>query len=547
MAKTNKGFIKDWAGNTILPITRGELVLDANGNMALASDLFLAGEHRDANGNPLPGLVTHLERTLISQLSGDAIGNVSKELTAINNGLIFNGTPVKFYDTDLNATPININAPSISGINLGVANNVVTFALAEVNSTDISKNNAGFLKNITIDKYGRVTAVTASDITNEDLPQTITRNISNSVITNSTLTGCSTTEDPTTDYALANKAYVDAKFSAITGTSLGALIFGGPLSTAEAASTALANPANNNKYYKVTSPFVINTSDLYETSGVAGTTLTVKLGDTLIITKLGTSARFVYVPSGDETLTTVSVTTKTDTTYPYNSKTGNVILRFSELFKVTTPAADSSIADITMLQASVSQGGYLSKDDYNRFNGYASKSVTYTPNAEISALSNKYLIGTLKLDSTEHNIYGVNNVSSLSLVQNNNSNVNPIIKFTETGQNDVNITIKGSSGIGVNKNGNNVEITASHGVVNGANNSYLSMNSNYKFDVKIGEIDSNGALIEGLTKYSEFSTFRDLIGISGVAFDLLEGSLKDSSYEYKYGSIKLKSAVTLTI
>ena len=109
---TNKGFIKDWVGNTILPITRGELVLDANGNMALASDLFLAGEHKDADGKPLPGLVTHAERALILQLSGDVVGNVSKELTAINSGLLFNGTNTKFYDSNLNATPININAAS---------------------------------------------------------------------------------------------------------------------------------------------------------------------------------------------------------------------------------------------------------------------------------------------------------------------------------------------------------------------------------------------------------------------------------------------------
>ena len=30
---TNKGFIKDWKGNKILPITRGELVLDKDGNI----------------------------------------------------------------------------------------------------------------------------------------------------------------------------------------------------------------------------------------------------------------------------------------------------------------------------------------------------------------------------------------------------------------------------------------------------------------------------------------------------------------------------------
>jgi hypothetical protein len=46
--KINKGFIKDFAGNYILPITRGELVLDSEGNIALASDLFLAGTLKDS-------------------------------------------------------------------------------------------------------------------------------------------------------------------------------------------------------------------------------------------------------------------------------------------------------------------------------------------------------------------------------------------------------------------------------------------------------------------------------------------------------------------
>ena len=40
---TNKGFIKDYQGNILLPITRGELILDSAGQMALTSALFEAG------------------------------------------------------------------------------------------------------------------------------------------------------------------------------------------------------------------------------------------------------------------------------------------------------------------------------------------------------------------------------------------------------------------------------------------------------------------------------------------------------------------------
>jgi hypothetical protein len=34
---TNKGFIRDYDGNKLLPITRGELVLDKDGKIALNS------------------------------------------------------------------------------------------------------------------------------------------------------------------------------------------------------------------------------------------------------------------------------------------------------------------------------------------------------------------------------------------------------------------------------------------------------------------------------------------------------------------------------
>jgi hypothetical protein len=54
----------------MLPITRGELVLDANGNIALTSDLFLAGKFTDADGNGLPGLITAAERAMLNGAGG---------------------------------------------------------------------------------------------------------------------------------------------------------------------------------------------------------------------------------------------------------------------------------------------------------------------------------------------------------------------------------------------------------------------------------------------------------------------------------------------
>jgi hypothetical protein len=53
---TKKGFIKDHYDNTLLPISRGELILDSQGNIALTSPEFEAGH----NGNTY-GLISALD------------------------------------------------------------------------------------------------------------------------------------------------------------------------------------------------------------------------------------------------------------------------------------------------------------------------------------------------------------------------------------------------------------------------------------------------------------------------------------------------------
>jgi hypothetical protein len=106
MAITTKGFIKDWQGNKILPITRGELVLDKDGNVALTSQHFLAGE----NGNQY-GLITAAERAMLNGGSASHnLADVYTKLGHINTGLKFNNTAVSFYNTAGTATPIDIVA-----------------------------------------------------------------------------------------------------------------------------------------------------------------------------------------------------------------------------------------------------------------------------------------------------------------------------------------------------------------------------------------------------------------------------------------------------
>ena len=92
MGTITKGFIKDWNGNKMLPITRGELVLDVEGNVALTSSLFLAGTFKDAQGKGLPGLITAAERAMLNGASGQNIVDLYSKLEHINAGLSFGGT-----------------------------------------------------------------------------------------------------------------------------------------------------------------------------------------------------------------------------------------------------------------------------------------------------------------------------------------------------------------------------------------------------------------------------------------------------------------------
>ena len=77
-----KGFIKDWKGQRILPITRAELVLDQNGNPAFTSALFEAG-HVNADGTVNQyGLISAAERALIT--GGSTGQGISERIRGVN-------------------------------------------------------------------------------------------------------------------------------------------------------------------------------------------------------------------------------------------------------------------------------------------------------------------------------------------------------------------------------------------------------------------------------------------------------------------------------
>lgn len=119
------------------------------------------------------------------------------------------------------------------------------------------------------------------------------------------------------------------------------------------------------------------------------------------------------------------------------------------------------------------------------------------------------------------------------------------MKFTSTDANDVNITFKGLTSIKVRKNGDVVEIGAVNEVdTNSAK--YLEFDTNNKLKAKIGSL-SNNTIVQGLTDYEEFATFRSNVLIDGTKFLAITNSLKDTSADLFYGSTDLVTAITITI
>lgn len=540
---TNKGFIKDWLNNTILPITRGELVLDQEGNVALTSRYFLAGEV-NANGvaNPF-GLVTAEERAKLGSGGSGGIDDIYNKLDYINTGLRVNGVPISFYTADGAASPINIvSSLGTLAINVG-DNNIINFDLSEISASETSVSQ--IVKSITVDKYGRVTAVTGEALTNNDIPA----ELSGKTINDTVLGADVTTEGGTSDTSIINKKYVDDKINQVTGIATGALKFEGAIGSALEAENALKNNSLVNGYYKVVTAFKLSVNDLFDTSGVvpdSDNNIKVEPGDTLIIHQLANGVnKWVYVPSGDD-ITTITVTV--DGTTSLTQGIGNVRLSFDAPFKT---ASISNGAKITLPPASATTSGYLSASDYRDFKAYSSNlKVVYT--GEFSSGDGVYKIGTLTIGegetATDHTIYGKYNISALSLTDGVSSIYNPILKFTETGALDVKIAFKGTNGIIAKKSGNDVEFGLN---IDSNSSNYLDVSTG-ALAIKRGWLDTDkDELHHGLTDYYEFTLLKAEVAKRTTTFEIINNSLSngalDEAIDYIYGGSKLVTAITLEI
>lgn len=469
---TYKGFVRDIFGNTLLPITRAELVLDSAGQMALHSNQFLAD-------NNLPGLVTADERQMIHTLTGGGGGNLSlvdvkNQIGWINTGLHLGGTPLSFFEKSetgtYTSTPINITAGT--GLNFNLDGNTATFSLTTLTAHNITNK---YINKIITDEYGRVTAIDGTNVAD-----------------------------------IATVEYVNQEIAKANGVATGALKFAGSVSTKESAENNL-NDINANNYYKVTGNFSLKIDE---------EDVPIHIGDTLIVQKVDSnSVKYIHIPSGDD----LQLSIKQDGNDILKNAVGPLILDFSNLFSV--------VKDNNTQKVSIN----LNTSELN----LSQYEVSYS-----GKLTTGYEIGTLTIGDTPHVIYGINNISSLSLVQNNNTNINPILKFTESGTSDVDITLKGSYGISVVKDNNTVEFGANLDL------EYLEIDENGYISPVLGVYnEDNGGYTNGLVSFETLHNFAVNVTNTCVKFESITGDLfvsegKVSNEDYYYGSNLLKTAIS---
>lgn len=536
---TNKGFIKDLHGNNLLPITRGELVLDKDGNIALNSKYFLAGE----NGSQY-GLITAAERAMLIGTGSGSGGNLSDlytKLAYINEGLRIEGKTCLFYDANGVATPINIiGTDDQITIATNVNNNNIQLSLSEINE-DVIVVESGVVKGISVDKYGRVASVTASALINSDIP---------TELSNKKLTSCITEAvDTSNDYALVNKAYVDTKFNSINTDLTGALIFGGTIADLDAAKGVTVNKKTYH-YYKVTAYQAFTIPGDYTTDG---NIITAKAGDTLIVDG---DNKLIHVPSGDD-ITTLTITkTSADgaTSNVINQQLGNLTLKFSPIFSIEGVEGNAKIANIIIPPVSINTDGYLTSEDYKKFLSYSENLSTSFISSITDTTAGVYEIGTLMVGTAPYTIKGIKNTYGLKLIDETviegvTSKHDPTIQLSENGTVVSSVSYKGENGIIVTKDGNSLKISQKEN--ESTTPDFLAIGTgvdNNKFTIKLGKFDESNNIVEGLTSFSQFVGFANKVmqQIETITETLIpqEG---DDGTKYRYGNDKLKTAITLDI
>lgn len=501
---TLTGFIKDYAGNRLLPITRAELVLDANGQIALHSKQFKAEvpDPSIPNDKGKWGLISPEDLALVRTLQGGSTGNgtiatIQQQLAALysNLGLKVGETPVKFYDSQNNKFN-DILLQGDTNIIVTTVGNTIQFALKAI-TTD--KTGSGVITDITTDGYGRVTAITGSN------------SLSGLALQNSTVTMSNS------DDSIANKKYVDDKFNESYNKALGALKFGGVVpSQTELDNIGKAPDDNLNSYFKIgLDGLILRTEYILDQPP----SVTLKAGDTVIMHSNSNGKGFVYIPSGDEP--TVNLTVKEGATSKIVKAVGDVTLKFDSPFIVT--AQDDNVAAITLphLESNSTTGyGLLSKTDYDAFKQYSAKSMSYT--AIVTAASpDKYELGQISFGGeTGTPIYGQNTTYTLTLnngyTEGPNVANDPKLTFTPSSGDASEIQFKGTTGLKITKNGDNIQFMPN---ITSTTETYLTANGS-EVGVVMGRVDGEN-IVNGLIDYNTTIGFVNQVHQTSVQFEVV--------------------------
>ena len=500
--KTLKGFIKDYDGNRLLPITRAELVLDANGYIAMHSSQFEAALPDPSNNEDIGkwGLISPEDLALVRTLKGGSTGNgtiatIQQQLAALysNLGLKVGDTSVKFYDSQNTFSDIILKGDSNITISTA-ADNTIQFVLNTVTTT---KTGSGIITDITTDDYGRVVSITGSS------------SLSGLSLQDSTVTMS------TNDASIVNKKYVDDKFNTANNAALGALKFGGVIPEQEELDNiGKALTSNVNSYFKIGKDGLILKAE-YILEGSSNITL--KAGDTVIVHTNSDGEGFVYIPSGDEPITTLTV--QDEATGKVENAVGAVTLKFASPF-VVTPQPDTTAAiSLPYLGSDLTAAyGLLSRDEYNKFMQYSAKSMSY--NATITSASpDSYTLGQISFgDETGTPIYGQNTTYTLELnngyTEGSNVVKDPKLTFTPSSGTASEIQFKGTAGLEIAKSGNNIQFTPK---ITSTTTTYLTANGS-QVGVVMGKVEE-GQIVNGLIDYSTTLSFVNQVHQTSVQFE----------------------------
>lgn len=497
-----KGFITDINNNKILPITRGELVLDENAEVALRSSIFAANENQY-------GLLSPTHYSVLASLGSpddldeNSLAGILARLTAINEGIKVGNTTLNFYDKNNNnqSTPIYFEASD--PISLTANSNKITVSLKPLKENTTTTENV--VANIKVDKYGRVTEIS---------PTTALSGVN--------LTGCTSSDvaDNAQQEAIVNKRYVDEKFSEISAISTGALKFEGPIDTANNIATLL----KEGYYY-----LAANTLYDLEASLFHGKTqnVTVNRGDTLIAHSMQGQLKFTIIPSGDDkTIINLSDTSSNPNTTTIGVGTSNVT--FAYPFSLNN---DTNATIISIPEASYSTAGIISADLFGKIDQATAKSMTYSPTLTDGVPLGEITIGNES--ATPITIYSPN----YSLKYESNA-----IKWSGHANEKLNIKFEGglqptysSDTCTVNLVTDNKYLT----VEEGALKAVISQVSNDEFTT--GLID-NILFDNYMTALATVTTYYKPISKS-----LSNNDPEDDGKNYQYGSPELKNAIAITI